>query len=131
MNSKIRPQRTELRLAAQTAGADPGVSPQLLDGGIPEGTQSIARILALGNGCNFESLGEIRGQIFQTMDTEVDLSGFECLLDLFSEHAFRANLRKRDIEDFVTGGMKNPDFDLVAPAAQLFGNVIGLPQGQL
>ena len=87
--------------------------------------------MALGDGGDFESWGQFGGQVFQRVDGEIDASSGEGFFNFFGEHALGADLRQRDVGDFVAGGVDDLDFDFVATVAQEGGDVVGLPEGEL
>src|SRR5215475_14045196 len=93
--------------------------------------EGIARILALGNGGDFESLGEFSGQVLQRMDGQIDFACGEGFFDFFGEHALRPDLGEGDVGDLVAGGVDDFDLDLVPTGTQQSGYVVGLPESEL
>src|SRR5438552_15404347 len=131
MYLQIRAQRFQLRFASQAAGAYSCGVRQFLNRGIFLGTERVARIFALRDGSNLKLLGEFSWEIFKTMDCQVDAAVSEGFFNLFGEHSFCADFCEGDVGDFVTSGVDDLNFYLVAVFAETSRNVIGLPERQL
>ena len=64
MNVEVGADGLELRLSAQAGGADARALGQFLKARIVARAEGVARVLALGDGGDFESWGKFGGQIF-------------------------------------------------------------------
>ena len=65
MNVEVGADGFELRLAAQAGGADARALRQFLKARIVARAEGVARVLAFGDGGDFESWGQFGGQVFQ------------------------------------------------------------------
>ena len=55
----------------------------------------------------------------------------EGIFDFLGEHALGADLGECDFLEAIAGGFDDLDFDFVTLDAEQFGDVIGLPEGEL
>ena len=65
------------------------------------------------------------------MDSEVGAAVEQRLLELLSEKAFGADLRQRDIRDFVAGSLDDFDAGCLSMRGQPVLDPIRLPEGEL
>ena len=98
--------------------------------------EGVARVLAFGDGRDFESGRKFGRQVLQRMHGEIDAAGGESFFDLFGENSFAksalgADHGQGDVGDFVAGGVDDLDFDFMAARAQQRGDVVRLPEGEL
>src|ERR1700745_2569148 len=91
-------------------------------------TKNILRVFPRCDRCDLKPRRQLRGQVFQAVDSKINTLLGQRLLDLFGEHALGANFGESDIENLVSGGPDDLEFDLVALLAQQRGNVIRLPE---
>src|SRR5438876_2387163 len=131
MKLQIISQGLELRLASQAAGAHPRAARQIIQAPVFLGAEHVARIFTLGDCDDFEFPRNFRRQVFQAMHGQIDATLRQGLFYSLCEHAFRADLGKRHIGDFVARGFDNFNFHAVTTLFEECANVIGLPQRQL
>jgi hypothetical protein len=93
----------QLNLPAKAAGSDPGAAWKVLEFR-PIRDERIARIFALGNCGKIDALRKLEGDVFETMNGDVNTPIEECFVEFFGEEAFAADLGKRDVENFVASG---------------------------
>src|SRR5271165_7030047 len=131
MNIKIGADGFELRLAAQAGGAHKRALRQVFDSRIKPRAEGVTRILPFRNRSDFESRRKFSWQVFQRMDSKIDLSGSEGLFDLFGKHPFGSDHRQSNVGDFVARGVNDLDLDFVPARAKKRRNVIRLPESKL
>ena len=78
--------------------------------------EDVARILPLGDGRNFELRGQLRGQVLQAVDGQVDAAFRQGVFDFLGEHALGADLGQRHVGDLVAGSLDDFQLDLVTPS---------------
>ena len=117
----------ELRLATQARRADARFLRQFLKTRIVARAESVARVLSLSDGGDFESGGKFGRKIFERVHGEIDTAGGEGFFDFLGEHALGADLGEGDAGNFVAGGMNNFNFDFISAGAKQGGDVVGLP----
>jgi hypothetical protein len=127
----VAAQRFQLRAAARAAGAYASAARQLSEARLLDGDKNVTRV-GSGRHCRkYETVGELGGKIFERMNREIDSASGERIFNFFGEHALGADLGKGDFLQAVAGGFDDFDFDLMALDAQEFGDMIGLPEGEL
>ena len=131
MNVEIGPQRLQLRLPPQAAGADPGPLGQFFNAVVFARAEHIARIFASCDGGDLKTRRNFRGQVFQTVHREIDALLGQRFLNFLGEHALGADLGEGDIGDPVAGGLDDLNFDVVPALLEQRLDVIGLPESQL
>ena len=132
-DEQVRPGVEELGLAAQARRADTGTGRQGFQGRIGIGNEGVVDMVAGRNGCQAEAVRDVRRQVLQTVDGQVDGAVQEALFQFCREQTFAADAGQRDIEDFVAlrDDVLELDGQFRVVPAQGFGDVVGLPQGQL
>jgi len=127
-------------LAAGTGGGDSGVRGKHVQAPVFLADESIASVDARRDGGEGEARVKGRWEIFERVDGEVDAADKESVFDLFDEDAFglegSAVLEggggdEAGVLHAVADGADDLDFYRVAVAAELRGDVVGLPQGKL
>ena len=74
---------------------------------------------------------KFRGQVFQTVDREIDAVFGQRFFNFLGEHALGADLGEGNIGNFVAGGLDDFDFDFVAARFEQTLDVIRLPEREL
>ena len=131
MHVQIRTKRFQLCLATQAAGADTRGLGQVFDRRESHRAECISRIFAGGHCGDCELIRQLRRQVLQAVDSEINSIFGKRFLDLFDEHAFRSNFGEGHVGDFVAGGVDDLDCRVVTAMAKQPGNMICLPEGQL
>jgi hypothetical protein len=89
-----------LNLPSKAAGSDPDAAWKVLEfRSIRD--ERIARVFALRDCRKINALRKLEGNVFQTMNGEVNAPIEKCFVDFFGEEAFAANLGQWDVENFV------------------------------
>ena len=125
---EIGPQRPQLRGATQGTGAHARALRQRRQAS-PH--QRIARIFALGNSRQRETIRQIRRHVLQTVDRQIDSATEQRLFNLLGEEPLGSDLRKRHVRDLVAGGVDDFDARLHAQFLQACLDPARLPQSQL
>ena len=97
MNVEIGPQRLQLRLPPQAAGAHARSLRQIFNAGVLAASRKHPRILALGDGGDLKSRRKFGGQIFQAVHREIDAAFGQRFFNFLGEHALGADLGQGDI----------------------------------
>jgi hypothetical protein len=102
--------------------------------GLPAaGDQHVAGLFPPGDRTDAKSFGNIGGHVFHAVHCQVDASIQQGFFNLLDEQAFAANFGQGDIQDFVSTGFDDGQFDgdvRMVGADGIF-DPVGLPQGQL
>ena len=91
MDIQIGPDGFQLCLSPQAGSADTRAFGQTFYARVVSRAEGVARILALGNGGDFESLGKFGRQVFQRVHGKIDSSGRERLFALWTREALPLN----------------------------------------
>ena len=133
LDRQVRPRRQELRLTAQTRGAESCAGGQLGDaGGVGAAEQSVPGVGALEQRRDGEAARQLRRDVFHRMHRDVRTPLIERDLELLDEQALAADRREAPVLDAVAlrgHGLELHREPLVRPPEQR-GHVLGLPQGQ-
>src|SRR5215472_13334457 len=122
---------TELRLAAQAAGADARALAQVGDGHAIGGDDAVAHVVAPANGRKAEPRGNVGGHILNAVHGKVDGLFDESLFELLDKDALAADLRERGALQLVTRGFDDDDFGLdTGGSEELPADEFGLPLGE-
>lgn len=89
--------------------------------------------LAIANRGQLQTLRQGRGQIFQTVNGNIDLAGEQAVIKLFREKAFAAGFGNQHVERLIAARVdfNQLGFNFRKAALQGGGHPIGLPQRQL
>jgi hypothetical protein len=80
--------------------------------GLPAaGDQHVAGLFPPGDRTDAKSFGNIGGHVFHAVHCQVDASIQQGFFNLFDEQAFAANFGQGDIQDFVSTGFDDGQFD--------------------
>ena len=90
----------QLNLPAKAARSDSGAAWKVLEFRSIR-NERIARIFALRDCGEIDAVRKLEGDVFQTMNGEVNAPIEECFVEFFGEEAFAADLGQRDVENFV------------------------------
>jgi hypothetical protein len=98
--------------------------------------EGVAGVRAWRDGCQKQALVDLRRQVFERVDGEVDAPGRQGVFDLLDEDAGavrRETVRRRKagLLHTVADGANDLDLNAVAKRAELRGDVVGLPEGEL
>ena len=131
---KIRTQGKQLSATARAGGADAREFRERVERPVRLADEGVTGVGARRDGGESEVWGELRGQILERMDGQVDASGGEGFFDLLNEDAFAVKPFGHDEAGMlhaVAGGADDFYFDRVAVSAKLGGDVVGLPECEL
>ena len=123
----------ELRAAAQARRANGSARGQRRERRVAVAHEGVARVGALRDGRDGESLGNLRRHILQAVHGEVDLAREHRLLELLGEEPLAADLRERRVEDLVALRRHETflDGELGVRLAQARRDVVRLPEREL
>ncbi len=117
MNVKVGALDFQLRLTPQAARPYARTLRQIGHAVVLQGKEYVVRMFARGDGGNLEIGSQLRRQVFQTMDGQIDAPVQQRLFNLLGEHSLGADLRQRHVEDLVARRLDNFELDLVASFA--------------
>jgi hypothetical protein len=101
----------QLGRTAQAAGAHPGTRFHQVKGLPATGDQHVAGLFPPGDRTDAKSFGNIGGHVFHAVHCQVDASIQQGFFNLFDEQAFAANFGQGNIQDFVSTGFDDGQFD--------------------
>ncbi|MGF6740317.1 hypothetical protein OKW47_004063 [Paraburkholderia atlantica] len=107
---EMRIAHAQHRLAPQTRGADHGTGRQRGERVVLIGHERVARVLALHDGGQRETGGQLHRHVFQRMHREVGAAIGERGFELFDEEPLATHLRQRAIENLITACRHSEDF---------------------
>ncbi len=123
-------------LAARRSGRDAGAGGEHVEAPVVFADEGVASVGAWGDGGEGEAGGDLRGQVFEGVDGEVDAVGEEGVFDLLDEDAGTVGGKAFGWSEVrvlhaVADGADDLDCDGVAEGAELRGDVVGLPEREL
>jgi protein SCO1/2 len=132
----VRAEGEDHRLAARAGGRDGGARRQHVQAPVVFADEGVAGVGSRGDGGELEAQVDLRWQVFERMDGQVDATGGERVFDLLDEDARairRETLRrgKAGVLHAVADGADDLEFYRVAERAELRGDVVGLPEREL
>ena len=121
----------QLNLPPQTAGPDCRVRPQFLKLR-SIGDECVPWIFTFRNGRRSNTIGQLEGHIFEAVHGKIDAAVEQRFIEFFCEQSLAADLRQRNVENLVAGGLDRNEFDRAArPAVLQFRfHPVRLPQRQ-
>ena len=127
-------QREELGAAAWACGTDAASQWERVKSPVWLTDPDIACVGALGDSGERELWSELRGEIFERVDGEVDAILFERLFDFLDEDSLAVEVRRGNkacLLHVIASGADNFDLSGVALSAECFEDMVGLPEREL
>ena len=135
--AEVRAKGEEHGLTARRSSADACVARKHVETPEALAYEGIASVGSRGDGGESETRIELRGEIFERVDGNVNAVGGEGVFDLLDEDSFcidwgaiveGGGSAEGGVLHAVAGGADDFDGDLVAKGAELIGDVVGLPE---
>ena len=94
--------------------------------------KGVARVFALENHCQMQSLREFDRYVLHGVHGDVGIAAQHTLLEFFDKQAFAADLRERRVQDLIALGTHPQYVDLKVGMSlpQRRSDVFGLPHGE-
>ena len=127
-------------LAARAGGGDAGAERKHVEAPELFANEGIAGVGAGGDGGKSKARVERGGEVFERVDGDVDAAVEEGVFDFLDEDALGVEWGavveggggdEAGVLHAVAGGADDLDLDGMAVAAEVFGDVVGLPEGEL
>jgi hypothetical protein len=123
--------REQLRAPARRARADDRAGFQFGDRGAVAADPDVARVGPFEKRGQYKPRRDERRYVFQTVDSDIDLTAGQRLFELFDEEALAADRRERDVLVLVAGRPDLDDRGAVSFGGELSRHFVRLPQRKL
>src|SRR5581483_1108895 len=127
---KVGPEGPELRLPTERAGPDGGAGRKVGQSGPFPADHGVAGIFPARDGGEVERVGKPARDVLHAVDGEVDLAFHQRLFDLLHEEALAADLRQRDVQNFIAGRFDFFNFRPDPFSPKLILDPLRLPEGE-
>jgi len=128
---EVGPQVAKLGLSAKAAGADAGAMAEVGKSCATGGDQAIAHIFAAEDGGKRQAGVDLGGNVFDTVDGDIDRFVEQRVFKFLDEDAFAANLGQGRVGEFVALRLDDDNFGFHAGGGEkAFADVLGLPFGE-